>query len=87
MTHSCNHKCESDHYARCPTGPMHAFRTCRYCDGWKRCTTCIRAFLTPEIRCPCCSHVLRTAPRDVPKSLNRKPPVAMHALFAGEAQR
>ena len=61
--HSCRNLCHMECQVHCPTAPMRAFRTCRYCDGWKRCCTCQRAFKTPAVFCPCCSYVMRSKPR------------------------
>ena len=36
----------------------------RYTMGQKRCSLCAHFFITDEIRCPCCSALLRTKPRN-----------------------
>jgi len=35
----------------------------RYSIGQKRCSFCAEFFLTEDIRCPCCSSIMRTGPR------------------------
>ena len=74
MTHVCYDKCRTDRYAGCRTASINAYRTCRYCDGWKRCCRCARAFLTEAIKSPCCTDILRSGahkpwkrPTEMPK--------------------
>ena len=60
---ACKNVCESDHRSKCKTAIMGGYAVRRYADGWKRCITCARAFLTPAARCPCCSYPLRSGRR------------------------
>ena len=59
----CNNLCESDHYSKCRTAGLRTYACCKYSDGWKRCITCARSFLTDAKRCPCCAYNLRAGPR------------------------